>query len=219
MGMKKTHGLVFIGLAYSLLTAGTRQLSAAPAEVRITGEILDAKTAAPLPARLYIRGSDGRWHFPRGSDANDVVVYERQNYWDKSQVEMHATVAAKPFSVDLPPGDYTVSVERGKEYLPLTEKLTVDTEHARWQLPLTRWSDVAARGWYSGDVHCHRPTADLANLILAEDLNVCLPITYWTTNAELPPSRGDKTDKNAYPAAPIAVDATHVWYPRNTEYE
>jgi hypothetical protein len=218
VGTKKTHELTVVGLIFVFLLVGG-ELSAAPGEVRVTGKFLDAKTATPLAGRLYISGSDERWHFPGRSDANDVVVYERQNYWDKSQVEMHATVAAKPFSVDLPPGEYTVTVERGKEYLPLTKKLTVDKEHAQWRLPLTRWIDMAARGWYSGDVHCHRPTAELANLMLAEDLNVCLPITYWTTNAELPPSGGDKTDKNAYPAAPVAVDATHVWYPRNTEYE
>jgi hypothetical protein len=186
---------------------------------QITGTVRNANSGRPLAGRVYIRGSDGRWYFPNSNTSDDVVIYERQNYWDKSQVEMHATVAAKPFSVDLPPGEYTVTAERGKEYLPLTEKRIVDKEHTQWRLSLKRWIDMAARGWYSGDVHCHRPTAELANLMRAEDLNVCLPITYWTTNAELPPSRGDKTDKTTYPAAPIAVDATHVWYPRNTEYE
>jgi len=52
-----------------------------------------------------------------------------------------------------------------------------------------------------------------------EDLNVCFPLTYWTTIAELPPSRGDKTSAVTQPTAPVDVDATHVWYPRNTEYE
>jgi hypothetical protein len=68
-------------------------------------------------------------------------------------------------------------------------------------------------------MHCHRDVADLPNLVMAEDLNVCFPITNWTTNAELPPSRGDKSTKATYPAAPVSVDATHVWYPQNTEYE
>lgn len=196
-----------------------KEVAAAPHDIRVTGEVLDRATAAPLACRLYIRGRDGRWHFPNRSAADGVVRYERPNYWDKSQVEMHATVAAKPFRVDLPPGEYTVTVERGKEYLPLQEKLEVDENHAKWQLRPSRWIDVAARGWYSGDTHCHRSTAELANLMLAEDLNVCFPITYWTTIAELPPERGDKTDQRTYPSAPIVVDATHVWYPRNTEYE
>ena len=55
--------------------------------------------------------------------------------------------------------------------------------------------------------------------MLAEDLNVCFPLTYWTTLAERPPSHGDKTKPLEQPASPVAVDATHVWYPRNSEYE
>ena len=86
-------------------------------------------------------------------------------------------------------------VERGKEYLPLKTKLAVDESHAQWQLRPTRWIDMAARGWYSGDLHCHRPPEELANLMIAEDLNVCFPLTYWTTIAELPPDRGDKSSR------------------------
>src|SRR5262245_48972138 len=78
---------------------------------------------------------------------------------------------------------------------------------------------MASRGWYSGDMHCHRDLGDLANLMLAEDLNVCFPITNWTTSAEVPPRRGDKSVTTRLPTRPVAIDATHVWYPRNTEYE
>jgi hypothetical protein len=150
---------------------------------------------------------------------HDVVRYERANYWDKNQVEMHATLSSKPFPIDLPAGEYTVVVERGKDYLPLTKKLTVDESRADWHLRAKRWIDMASRGWYSGDLHCHRRPDELANLMLAEDLNVCFPLTYWTTIAELPPSRGDKTDEISLPATPVKIDATHVWFPRNTEYE
>ena len=55
--------------------------------------------------------------------------------------------------------------------------------------------------------------------MIAEDVNVCFPLTYWTTIAEVPPDRGDKTSQTIPPAAPVSVDATHVWCPGNTEYE
>ncbi len=193
--------------------------AAAEKTVRVSGEVRDAKSGAVIASRLYIQGEDGAWHFPLDDGSTDVVRYDRENYWDKSQVEKHATLAAKPFRVDLPPGEYAVTAERGKEYRPLGKKLTVTPDQAMWDLRLRRWVDMAARGWYSGDMHCHRSPDDLANLMLAEDVNVCFPLTYWTTIAERPPSRGDKTIHAVYPAAPIAVDATHVWYPRNTEYE
>jgi hypothetical protein len=187
--------------------------------VRVTGDVADAASGAAIASRVYIQGADGTWYFPNSENTGDVVRYERRNYWDKSQVEMHATIAARPFTVDLPAGDYTITVERGKEYLPLETHLTVDRAHAAWRLRPVRWIDMASRGWYSGDVHCHRSPGDLANLMLAEDLNVCFPLTYWTTMAELPPSRGDKSGGAKIPAALVVVDKTHVWYPRNTEYE
>jgi hypothetical protein len=193
--------------------------SLADAAIPITGDVRDSATGSIIPCRLYIRGQDGTWHFPVSSGSHDVVRYERANYWDKSQVEMHATIAAKPFNIHLPAGEYTVVVERGKEYLPLAKKLTVDESHAEWHLRPVRWIDMASRGWYSGDLHCHRSPNELANLLLAEDLNVCFPLTYWTTLAELPPSRGDKTGDTSLPATPVQVDTTHVWYPHNTEYE
>jgi hypothetical protein len=187
--------------------------------VRVTGEVRDAATAEALASRIYIQGADGAWHFPNDAGVGDVVRYDRENYWDKTQVEKHATLSPRPFTVDLAAGEYTVTIERGKEYVPLETTVTVDRSHARWQLSLARWSDIAALGWYSGDMHCHRPLEDLANLMLAEDLNVCFPLTYWTTITERPPTRGDKTIADVPPPAPVAVDATHVWYPRNTEYE
>lgn len=158
--------------------AGVSQRASLGADlVRVVGEVRDSAMNAPIPSRLYIQAEDGTWHFPDFSGGNDVVRYERENYWDKTQVEKHATLAAKPFRVDLPNGEYTVIVERGKEYLPLKTKLTVDELHAQWQLRLARWIDMASLGWYSGDMHCHRPIDELSNLMLAEDLNVCFPIT------------------------------------------
>ena len=187
--------------------------------VRVTGIVQDAATNKPVECRLYIKGGENRWYFPESSNSHDVVVYKRENYWDKNQVEMHATIAAKPFSVVLPAGNYTVLVERGKEYVPLKTNLVVNENHTHWELRPHRWIDMAARGWYSGDMHCHRAIDELANLMLAEDLNVCFPITNWTTNAEVPPSRGDKSVTDLLPARLVEVDRTHVWYPRNSEYE
>ena len=210
-----------VTLVFGAIAAASLLPSAAHSDtlVRVTGQVRDSVSDAAIASRLYIRGEDGTWYFPNSTDLRDVVRYKRKNYWDENQVEMHATLSAKPFEVELPAGEYTVIVERGKEYLPLKTKLAVDESHAQWQLRPTRWIDMAARGWYSGDLHCHRPPEELANLMIAEDLNVCFPMTYWTTIAEVPPDRGDKTSQTTLPASPVRVDATHVWCPRNTEYE
>jgi hypothetical protein len=55
--------------------------------------------------------------------------------------------------------------------------------------------------------------------MLAEDLNVAHPMVYWTTVDDVPPSHSQRNFKGDFNAAPVEVDATHVWFPRNTEYE
>jgi hypothetical protein len=82
-----------------------------------------------------------------------------------------------------------------------------------------RWIDMAAFGWYSGDTHVHRGVDELPNLMLAEDLNVAFPLLDWTREAfESPLAARKPPFEDALPA-PVSIDATHVYYPRNTEYE
>ena len=87
------------------------------------------------------------------------------------------------------------------------------------RLGLNRFVDMAQRGWFSGDTHVHRDPAELGTVALAEDLNVVLPMTDWTTESDVPPSRSTRNIKGEFSAKPIVLDQTHVIYPRNTEYE
>ncbi|MSR59204.1 MAG: hypothetical protein EXS05_16435 [Planctomycetaceae bacterium] len=90
-------------------------------------------------------------------------------------------------SVHLPPGDYSVEVSRGPEYLVQTHQITVGNNRVsqREEFKLKRWIQPAARHWFSGDHHVHaagcahyeNPTegvtpADMMRHILGEDLNV-----------------------------------------------
>src|SRR6185369_16662626 len=109
--------------------------------------------------------------------------------------------------------------ERGKEFFPVTREVTVAEQPLEVKIPLQRWIDLAGRGWFSGDTHVHRPSRELANLLPAEDVNIAFPMTYWTTEAELPPNRGNKNFKGEFAAAPVKVDVSHSYYPLNTEYE
>ncbi|MCI0680882.1 MAG: CehA/McbA family metallohydrolase [Gemmataceae bacterium] len=191
-----------------------------PARLRLTGEIVDDATARPLPARIYIQGADGAWHFPRSQAADGAAIpYKKQRGDNPRCVEMHTTLSAHPFTVELPPGKYTVTVERGHEYLPATQTVTLADKSARVTIKLRRWIDMAGLGWYSGDTHVHRPLDELPNLVLAEDLNVAFPLVYWVTEAFAPPKSSSRSPKQDPEAKPIAVDAAHLIYPRNTEYE
>ncbi len=186
---------------------------AAFADVALRGEVVDARTSAPLPARVSVRGSDGSWHFPR-SEGGTAVRYEKQRF--ARSVERHVTLSAHPFVVELPRGSYTIEVEHGKEYFPASRRVEIGDEPVRVRIALRRWIDMASLGWYSGDTHVHRPLEELPNIMLAEDLNVAFPLVHWVTRAFEAPS-GGASDETA--VAPIRVDSTHVIWPRNTEYE
>ena len=91
------------------------------------------------------------------------VEYRKQRTDNPRSVEMHTTLSAHPFVLTLPPGRYTFTVERGKEYLPETRVVTVGKEPVDLKFKLRRWIDMAALGWYSGETHVHRSRGGTAN--------------------------------------------------------
>jgi hypothetical protein len=187
--------------------------------VRVEGRIVDAETGDLLPARLYIQGADGTWHFPQSASADGSAVrYERQRANSQS-FERHTTLSAHPFRVELPSGRYTFTAVRGKEYRRETREVTVAPAMSIVSLPLRRWSEVSKDGWYSGDTHVHRPPAELANVMLAEDVNVALPLLDWTIDTHIPVTGDPRSMGDKFSREVVQVDSTHVWYPRNTEFE
>jgi len=84
------------------------------------------------------------------------------------------------FELAVPAGKGRLRIERGPEYIPFTTELEVKAGQAR-QLPvgLSRWVDMNDRGWFSGDLHVHRPVAYMPLLLRAEDLNLAPVLTHW----------------------------------------
>lgn len=198
------------------------KLVAAARKVSVTGRVTDSVTRQLLPCRLYLQRADGTYLFPVSADAaGSAVRHEKRAFVNRNTVEMHTTLSAHPWRLDLEPGRYTVTVEHGKEYRTLVREFVVGAEPLNLELPLTRWVNMAARGWFSGDTHVHRTLAELPNVALAEDLNVSFPFTYWTTRSGEAPANGNKTTSAdaAVPAGLIRLDDTHVIWPRNTEWE
>jgi hypothetical protein len=105
-------------------------------------------------------------------------------------------------SVFLAPGDFTVSVSRGPEYLVETFDFSVPkgVVSTRQSFQLTRWIHPKERGWFSGDHHVHAagcrhydsPTegvapGDMLRHILGEDLNVGCVLSWgpcWYTQKQ-----------------------------------
>ena len=188
-------------------------------ETPVTGVVLDSKTKVPIPARIYLQAVPAKiWHFVEPAvTEGKVVVYDKKR--SEQSVERHTSVSADPFRVELPRGEYQITIEQGKEYIPLKRKIVVDEKPLSLTFSLERWSRVADDGWYSGDTHVHRTMEDLPVAMLAEDLNVALPLNYWVTRSHTPPSSGDTNPAGQFGAGLMEVDSTHVIYPMNTEYE
>jgi hypothetical protein len=105
-------------------------------------------------------------------------------------------------TVPLAPGDYTIEVTRGPEYLPLKKSITVPegAKSHRESMRLVRWIHPRDRGWFSGDHHVHAagcahydsPTegvgpGDMMRHILGEDLNVGCVLSWgpcWYTQKQ-----------------------------------
>ena len=217
--------IIFRGLLLLVIAVGE---IAVAAELR--GRIVDEASGEPIAARVYLQGESGEWLFVSSTAADgSALPYSEQWVPMPQSVEKHTTVSAHPFRCELPPGEYTLEVERGKEYRSLRQKVVIADKPVELTLQLTRWIDLAKRGWYSGETHVHRRISELPNVMRAEDLNVAFPVTFWTIQSDKAPGLepsplrrqgaspfGPREDRGI---APIQVDPTHVILPRNTEYE
>jgi hypothetical protein len=205
----------FLALPILLIGIGSSP-AAAGHTLRLT--VVDAASGAALPARVYLQGADGGWHFAVAESPTGTAIEYRKQRFDRS-VEMHTTVSAGACRFDVPPGEYTLTVERGPEYFAESRSVRVADVDLDERIELRRWIDMAGRGWFSGDTHVHRSIEELPNLMLAEDLNVAFPLVYWVTKAFASPATSDRSQSAPAEASPVSVDATHVFHPRNTEYE
>lgn len=188
----------------------------------VAGQVFDSATGKPRACRMYVRAESGRWHFAEpATPEGQVVRYEKQNWLNSESQEFHSSISAHPFELRLAPGRYSVTVECGKEYLPWTQELVVADKPSRLDIRLTRWINMAQEGWYSGDTHVHLPVRRIGVPQLADDVNVALPMVYWTTRDRLSAAQGDRTDRDdaARPAQLVTTDPSHVIWPKNTEWE
>ena len=194
------------------------------------GHVVDADSGKPIAARIYLQSAAGEWLLVNSAATNgSALPYLEQWVPRPGSAERHTTVSAHPFRVELPRGDYTVEIERGKEFIPLRQRLEIAVAPVELTFRLTRWIDLARRGWFSGETHVHRRISELPNVVLAEDLNVAFPVTFWTVRSDTAPSLEPSPLRSQGPSPfgpredrgfdPIRIDPTHVILPRNTEYE
>ena len=83
------------------------------------------------------------------------------------------------YSAAVPPGEYTLVMSKGPEYRLSLQTITIESGRTtQVSHALERWSDLPARGWYSGDDHIHierrEPThnSNILKYTRAEDVHL-----------------------------------------------
>jgi hypothetical protein len=116
-----------------------------------------------LPCRIFLKDSKGRSIRPPG------LPFWRDHFDCLGRVDL-----------EVPTGRYTYEVERGPEFRRRAGAVTVAASgRASVAVVLTRLADMAAEGWYSGDLHTHRPVSDMPLIVQADDVHIAPVITWW----------------------------------------
>ena len=144
---------------------------------RLRVEVTDEATARPVAARVSITGADGRAFAP------DDAWRHADDHIDRAARTLeHGYFHVKGTTeLTVPAGPVTVEVLRGLEYRPFVATPTVPPGGLeRVRAALSRFADLRARGYLSGDLHVHmnyggayRATPETLRLQAeAEDLQV-----------------------------------------------
>jgi len=148
-------------LALLLTVLSSTATAARPAKLRI--EVVDDKTGEPIAVRMHLKDARGRAKkVPRVPNWKGHFVFDGA------------------IDLKLPPGRYTFEMERGPEYRLLTGHFTLakGDEDVK-TLKMRRFVDMKKEGWWSGELHIHRPVDQIELHCKAEDLHVAPVITWW----------------------------------------
>jgi hypothetical protein len=154
---------------------------------KIEFSILEKKTGKPVPCRVHIKDKNGK---PQRAGALP--------FWYDHFVCQGAA------QLQLPSGEYSYEVERGPEYAMATGTFMVkEKDQEKVNVELERLLDLTKEGWWSGDLHVHRPVTDIELLMRAEDIHLAPVITWWNNRNEwagkaLPENPLVQFDQNRY---------------------
>lgn len=153
--------LIVSGLAFGIPSATTAWAAGYRGKLEL--QVVDKTTGEPLAVRMHLYDSKGK-----------PVRPPKVPYW-------HDHFAFQgSITLDLPVGTYTFEIERGPEYREQTGHFVLEKNAKDSKVvTMTRFVNMREEGWWSGDLHIHRPLNEIELLMDAEDLHIGPVITWW----------------------------------------
>jgi hypothetical protein len=138
-------------------------LFAAGNKGRLEIVVVDKETSQPIAARMHLK------------DAKDKPVRPpKVPYWHD-----HFVFDGR-IELELPLGQYTFQIERGPECREQSGHFVLERNaHDSKTVVMSRFVNMRKEGWWSGDLHIHRPLEEMPLLMEAEDLHVGPVISWW----------------------------------------
>jgi hypothetical protein len=164
-----------LGVVAALAAAGALLLL--PGRLRHGGKAAPSVSASGPPGHVLFDVSDGKGALP----CRVHLLNERDEAVFPPGFPAFSDHFSFPGSgeLELPPGTYRFEIERGPEYTRAKGSFSSEDPRHRVSVKLERVADLAARGWFSGDLHVHRAVSDAELLMRAEDLHVGAFVTWW----------------------------------------
>jgi hypothetical protein len=146
--------IIAAACSFALANAAREVLGGPGGQLKI--EVVDRDSKEPLACRMHLTNAARRpLKAPRVPFWHDHFVFD-------------GTITLK-----LPKGQYAFEIERGPEYLARIGHFTMDDFSQDTKVvDLKRFADMAAEGWWSGDIDVRRAAKDIELLMEAEDLHV-----------------------------------------------
>ena len=160
-------GLLFLTFVHSMQTRRYSQISEerptplpladpGPDAATLQLRIVDGRTGRPVSATVSINGGE------REPDEGPYLSYSLRRTNSERQGPMRFRKIDDYFFTDgsvevrVPPGQCEVEVGKGYEYQPTRRVFQLAKQEVRQAtIAVSRWIDMAKRGWYSGDTHIH----------------------------------------------------------------
>ena len=138
--------------------------------------VLDDDTGKPVPCRVHFRSPEGIPYQPHGHHNqvnSNLGTWHNDVGGDLRLGQITYAYIDGTCQGWLPRGEVIVDVARGFEYEPLRGRVKIDPGQRKLTLRIKRWTDMNAKGWYSGDSHVHfLSTQGSHTEAQGEDLNV-----------------------------------------------